>query len=428
VVDVATAFILISAIITIGFAAALGFQRFKIPDIVILLLVGLLIGPVFHVLGADVLTSMRDLNPFFGTLVLVILLVEGGMALDYRVVLKQAAPALGYTLLAFALTMATIAGAAAYLGWQPLPALLLGAILGGNSSTVIMSLVRQLKMSDAGRTVLSLESSLNDALTIIVSLALIQVIVEGGGLDIGFFARDFFGSFTISALFATVAAVVWIIVLHWLRAPKYNYLLTLAAVLVLYVATEGAQSSGAFAALVFGIILGNSHALEPLLKVKTAANFRENLHASQAEITFFVRTFFFVFMGLILDLSGFTAPVVILATAAILVKALARYVSAVGVAAVVPRLRGDRLFLAVMLPNGLAAAAMAAYPAARGLTSPSPELFQGVAFLVILLSNVFASGAVFCLEWSRPKIPPGVEPTVAPPPDSAPRDKSTIAD
>src|SRR3989338_3515486 len=265
-VDVNTAFILIATIIFVGFLSAKGFEKYKIPDVVILMLLGLLIGPVLGVLEPETLNALRTVSQFFGTLVLVILLIEGGMTLDYKKVLKEAAPATLFTFAAFIASVLLVATVAMLFGWSLLHGLLLGAILGGNSSSVVMSLIRRINIKEETRTILSLESSINDSLVIITSIFLIGLIANGGA-SIGQAGQDFFGAFTISALFAVVAGVVWIRALNIIKTPRYNYLLTLAAALVLYVFTEGVRSNGAFAALVFGIVLGNSKLIAEKLKI-----------------------------------------------------------------------------------------------------------------------------------------------------------------
>ena len=178
-VDVNTAFILIATIIFVGFLSAKGFEKYKIPDVVILMLLGLLIGPVLGVLEPETLNALRTVSPFFGTLVLVILLIEGGMTLDYKKVLKEAAPATLFTFAAFIASVLLVATVAMLLGWSLLHGLLLGAILGGNSSSVVMSLIRRINIKEETRTILSLESSINDSLVIITSIFLIGLMADG---------------------------------------------------------------------------------------------------------------------------------------------------------------------------------------------------------------------------------------------------------
>lgn len=405
-VDVNTAFVLIAIVIFIGFLASKAFERFKVPDVAVLMLLGLLIGPVFGIVTGDALAAIKAAGPFFGTFVLIILLVEGGMSLKYKEVLKEAVPSIFFTFAAFLFSLFLMAGVAMAFGWSLLHALLLGAILAGNSSSVVLSLIRRVTIKEETKTVLSLESSINDSLVIITAIFLVQLIATGGVQSPGAVAQSFFGAFTISALFAFVAGVVWIKLLNVLKTKRYNYLLTLAAVLLLYVFTEGSRSNGAFAALVFGIVLGNSALIAEKLKIVENLEVRWNLQLAQEEITFFVRTFFFVFLGLVLDFAALSLATVLLASVVIAAKAVARYGAARVLARLHSEFTADEKMLAMMLPNGLAAAAMASYPAAFGITFGGQDLFLKVAFLVILLSNIAASAAVFYLEREKRKARP----------------------
>ncbi|QQG40022.1 MAG: cation:proton antiporter [Candidatus Aenigmatarchaeota archaeon] len=401
-VDVNTALTLIAAIIFVGFLASKIFERYKIPDILILMLLGLMIGPVFGVFGPTALAGMKALGPFFGTLVLIILLIEGGMSLYYKKVLQEAAPATLFALASFVGSVLLVSGVAVLFGWPLLHGLLLGSILGGTSSSVVMSLVRRINIGEETRTILSLESSINDSLTIISSIFLLQLIATGDALPISEAAQDFFGAFTISSLFALLAGALWLKTLDILKTEKYNYLLTLAAGLLLYVFTEGAGSNGAFAALVFGIVLGNSYLFKGMLGTGERAILKPELQVAQEEITFFVRTFFFVFMGVILEIATLTIATVAMALLVVASKAAARYGSA-GILERFAPVATDRKIITAMLPNGLAAAAMAAYPAAFGITFGGEDVFLQVAFLVIFISNVVASLAIFKIESDKGK-------------------------
>ncbi|MBI4017463.1 MAG: hypothetical protein HY366_00790, partial [Candidatus Aenigmarchaeota archaeon] len=157
----------------------------------------------------------------------------------------------------------------------------------------------------------------------------------------------------------------------------------------------------AFAALVFGIVMGNAHLLTGPLKVKEDVTMRWNLQLAQEEITFFVRTFFFAFLGIILDFSTLSITMLLLASSVIAAKAAARYGAARMLARLNNEFVADEKIVAAMLPNGLAAAAMASYPAAVGITFGGEDLFLQVAFMVIFLSNIFASAAIFWIERQR---------------------------
>ena len=94
-------------------------------------------------------------------------------------------------------------------------------------------------------------------------------------------------------------------------------MLTMAAMLLLYAASEAIHSSGIFAVLVFGMAMTNA---ESIMK-KMPARYREDWDATDfalhetigwfhEEVTFIARVFFFVYLGMLLDVSGFIFPVI----------------------------------------------------------------------------------------------------------------------
>jgi len=85
-VTVPYVFAVAAFIILAGFAGKILFQRTRVPDIPILLGIGVLMGPVLHLVDPAVLLSLA---PYVGTLALLTIMLEGGMNLDVDRVLFQ---------------------------------------------------------------------------------------------------------------------------------------------------------------------------------------------------------------------------------------------------------------------------------------------------------------------------------------------------
>jgi len=88
--DVPTAFALFGAIIVVGFLGAMMFQRLKIPDILLLIFLGMFIGPIMNFLGFK-LFSKETLLPYtsyFASVALLVILFEGGLYLNFDKVLQ----------------------------------------------------------------------------------------------------------------------------------------------------------------------------------------------------------------------------------------------------------------------------------------------------------------------------------------------------
>ena len=134
----------IAAVFLIGVVGELVFARTGVPDVVWLIVVGVFMGPVFGLVERDLL---MDIAPFFGALTLVIVLFDGGVRLRLGELMSAAPRSLLLAVSGFVgavLAMAAVSMLFAKLGllpkasWTWMHGLILGAIVGGASSVVIM--------------------------------------------------------------------------------------------------------------------------------------------------------------------------------------------------------------------------------------------------------------------------------------------------
>ena len=401
--EILSTFLIFGGIIFAGFISSLIFEKLRIPNIILLMLLGLLLGPILGIVGPETIASMKNIAAVFGTLVLLILLLAGGMSLNFYTVLTRAGEATIFTVLVFSLNLVFVTAILSIAGWQLVHALLMGAILAGNSNELVIFLLQRIKASEKIKTIATLETSLNDIPSIILAILLIQIIVSGNAvLNLQQIGQDFFGSFAIGGFFAIAAGFAWIVVLKKIPVKPYGYLLTLGAVMLLYVASESVKGNGAFAALIFGIVLGNAREIAQGFKIPGEFSLSDAIRDTQEEIIFFVSTFFFVYMGLITDLT-LTSAVVALTIAIVASKIIAREIAIRALIKIDPDVEKERKILLAFIPNGLTAAAVAAYPLTFGV--PGAELFLQTAFLVILFSNIIGSLIVFWVEHATPKQP-----------------------
>lgn len=103
----------------------------------------------------------------------------------------------------------------------------------------------------------------------------------------------------------------WLFALKKVATMSFSYMLTLGIVMIGYAASESLGGSGALSALFFGLILGNEKtiitSLGQRLNEKTekiSLCVEDGLKRFEAEIAFLIRTFFFVFLGIIASISS----------------------------------------------------------------------------------------------------------------------------
>ncbi|MGA7828871.1 MAG: cation:proton antiporter [Geobacteraceae bacterium] len=388
--NISLVFLVAGIIIMTGFFGIFFFDKTKIPDVLLLMGIGILLGPVSGLIDPS---GLRHFTEYFGTLALIVILFEGGMDMDIDRLLKEFGIASFLVVVSF--TLSTIA-IASYLHlvqqWELLRSILLGTILGCTSAAIVIPIVGKMDVKDETKTLLSVESALSDVLAVVISITLIEIITLGTiGIRTPF--RTVASSFSTAIIGGAVAGVFWLKVLDYLKDKRYSYMFTLAAVLITYGVLDFLGGSGSIAVLVFGIILGNSHSFSKILNISDDSLVESTIKFFHGEMTFFIRTFFFVYLGLIISFSDLNFQFFLVSGALFLIIIVARYLSVMVTVKTFSEKRGDRFFLFSMMPRGLASAVLAILPVSANVTDS--EKFIDITFAVIILTNILMTFGVF---------------------------------
>lgn len=389
------AFGLLGAITLLGFAGSLLFERTQIPDLMVLILIGILLGPV---LGLLTPAQLAPITPYFATLAMIIILFEGGLGLNLRSIMRGAASGFVFAAATFAASMGAVAAVCLLFGYELRVGLLLGAIAGGTSGAIVLPILTRLSASEESKGVLAIESALTDILCLVTALSLIGMLSRTQPAPETDLMAALGANFSVGVAVGLGGGVAWLKLLPVLEHYPLSYMLTLAALFLLYTATEVLGGSGAMACLSFGLVLGNSRLFQaeaPLLSEIV----RRRLLDFHSEIAFLVRTFFFVYIGLIFDVARATLGALLLAAAAFAAIAAARWACVAVFTWLKPERRGERTLLLSMMARGLAAAVLAPLPLAAGV--PQSAYFNEVVLMLILLSNLALTGGAFLLSLRR---------------------------
>lgn len=375
---------------------ALMFRRTNVPDVLVLVLAGIVLGPVT---GLVTPADFGKVGPIIATIALVVILFESGTALDVDTLQRSLGTTGALTIGSFVLTAAvvTATGVAAF-GLEPLPALMLGVTLGGTASAVVIPMVAALRLAVKPATVLVLESALTDVLCIVGVFALLQWAAEGQ-LD----AARLAGSVAAALVFAVVIGIAggigWLFVLGRVRGFPNTISSTLAYVFIVYGLTEYVGFSGAIAALSLGVTLGNVHRFG-LERIAGRGTRIEALSAEDLnffrEAVFLLKTYFFVYLGISIRFADVDVALVVAAMIVVVFVLRTLLVRAVFRA---PEfgLR-DAAVASMMAPKGLAAAVLATLPLEQGV--PGGETIRDVAYLAVLVSIALTALLVIVLPWS----------------------------
>jgi cell volume regulation protein A len=374
-----------------GFAAAIVFDRYRVPDFFMLLLLGVVLAHIpVEPFGPSLLTSLAPIVPAFVAVTLALIMFEGGMALDPAEMGKGASAILGHTLGAMAITMAvTWVLATAVLGLSAITGLVLAAAFSGPSATIVMSFAPQLRLSPNGTSIIVLEGVLGNVAAAVVVIFVLQVPGQEAVLP-------YLSQTVLAAAVAFLFGLAWRAFLRRLPSRRFVQIATLSFVLVVYAVADGLIArSGVVAAFVLGAVIAYHRRGGHPVEAKETAD----LKAFQSEITFVLRTFFFVYLGLLMTFDQFS--VAALGGAAILVIGFvaARIPTSLLVARS-QRLSGrETRVLLGTVGRGMTDVVLVLFAIQSGVLPPGETTFLlGMLPLVILLAAVTCAGLLIWAE------------------------------
>lgn len=362
---------------------SLQFRKTNIPDVLVLMLAGILLGPV---LGVVTPQDFGKIGSVVATIALVVILFESGTSLNLGVLGKSLATTGVLALVCFFLTtviVTLVSVAALELTW--LPAIMLGVTLGGTSSAVVIPMVEALRLSEKPATVLVLESALTDVLCIVGVFALLQVYTQGG-VEPGRLVGGVLAALIFAAVIGVFGGIGWLLVLGKVRDFPNTISSTLAYVFIVYGVTEQLGFSGAIAALALGITLTNFEQFG-LTRIQSLSNkiivpLNEIDRVFYRESVFLLKTYFFVYLGISIHFGAAH-----LALTAIVMTVLV-FAMRTGLTRFVYRDAGytlrDSAITSMMAPKGLAAAVLAGLPLQYGVAGG--ETIRDTTYMVVLVS------------------------------------------
>lgn len=385
--DTAIPILIIGAIVFVSHWFAGIFERKGIPDVLLLMLIGLLAGPILEIV------EPRDFGitgPMFTSITLVFILFEGGLGLRIKDLQDALGGSTSITIVNFFVTMVVVGLLAFFvLNLDFLVALTLGAILGGTSSAVVIPMVHLIKLHEESKTILILESAISDVLCIVFAIALMDASLSGE-IKVGLIIGKILSSFIIASIVGVAGAFVWAILLNKIRTIKNSIFTTPAFVFVVYGISEMLGYSGAISALLFGITLVNieqfSFAFLKKYIEQKPISLNQTERIFMSEIVFLLKSLFFIYIGISIQfdnmnelLLGLIFTVVIFAIRIPVVRgSINNHIST-----------ADKSIMAIMVPKGLAAAVLASMPLQAGV--PGGETVKNITYSVVLFSIIFTS-------------------------------------
>jgi len=180
--DMARIFGLPAALLVTAVAANRLLRWTRVPDIIVLLLIGVGLGRVLKWVDPAHFDHMIRI---LGMLALILILFEGGLELRLKEAIRCSPGGLLLAIAGYSLTLGLVAAVVRFtlhLSW--LDASLIGAVLGSTSAAVVLPAIQQINAPEPIKVTLTLESSLGEIIAVLTVGTLMgldgsQSLVEG---------------------------------------------------------------------------------------------------------------------------------------------------------------------------------------------------------------------------------------------------------
>ncbi len=389
--------LLISSTLFLSYLSGIMYNRTKIPDIVWLLLFGMVLGPGLKLFDAEFFLNIFDLM-----LLVTVALFAFSTGLNFNIqhLLGNTARAFNTAILSFLTTTFAVGYSLNLIlpdYFNLITGFLLGAMIGGidgvSISSLVNSLSRDSKEMGISGAFLQLESTFADPIKVVGVLTIIKTVtLTGAGPRTA--VRDIIFTLIFSTLIGVATGLVWGEILSRLRDRPLNYMLTIAALFPIYVTSEviSGGGGGPISVFLFGVVLMNYGIVTKSFGMNKRSRIdRRKIREYHDEITFLMKAMFFVYLGLIvkLDIKFFAVG-----TFLTMLIILVRYVTATFIG----RLQGvpseEVVYTRFFFIQGAGSLVLTQFVTnydPLGQFFPSPEIFTNIVIPVVLMSILFTS-------------------------------------
>ena len=389
-IDVESLLMLVSSTIFLCYISGLFYTKTKIPDIIWALGLGILLGPILGYFEKDIFLT---LSPLMSVVALCVILFDAGINVDIVMVVKTMAKSVGLhigTFIGIVLSVGFFLNLLMPRSFTLLQAMLLGSMIGGTSTIAVFSILSGLEklIPDIAstRVILMMESVISDPVCIVASITIIQMIMLPR-VSVQDSLKDIIFTFIFSSAFGFSIGTLWAEVLDKLRGKKFNYIITLAILFPAYIMAEKVigEGGGPMAALTLGLALTNyGYIARRLGSERSARVDKKRIRDFHEEITFLIKSFFFVYIGLIVTLS---VEYMIVGLGIVALSLIVRFAVATGVGRLLNFSRQEMVLSRVIFAHGLPALVMSQLPL---IFDPNrqhfinPEIYPNLCMPVVL--------------------------------------------
>jgi len=289
----------VGLIIIGGLVAEFIFKKTHFPEVLILILIGVVLG---HFGAEDSIDINDPLVIGIITISLIYVIFYGALPIKIKSVVKSMSWAFRSAILHILLITSMVAGISYLLGFTIKEAFALGTLFCVLDGSIINSMLEYIKLSRGAEAFIQLESAITDILVIVViitALNFTEVSLESIASNIANFL-------VLSTGLGVLFAILWSFIVKSLKNTKHIPISTMVVLMVIYALAEYVNANGAITVFVFAIVLSNIKSFAGLfykkdLKLMGDVSRKEKDFFSN--ITFLIRTLLFVYIGMLVELS-----------------------------------------------------------------------------------------------------------------------------
>ena len=355
--------------------------RFGVPTLLLFLFTGMLFGS--DGLGLE-FHSHEDAQ-LIGMLSLSVILFSGGMDTKRRDIEPVATQGLMLSTLGVLITTVITGLLIYYLSeWTQLDiglslplSMLLAATVSSTDSASVFNLLRSqhIGLKHNLRPLLELESGSNDPMAYVLTVALVDMIVQAGEFSGMELATKIVGQLAVGGLLGYLGgrALVWIVNRINLPNPSLYPVLVLCSILIIFTFTDMFQGNGYLAVYVAGLVAGNSR-----------LSYRRETNTFMQGVTWLLQILMFLTLGLLVNPGEMVHVLLVAVAIGLFMMFVARPVAVFLCLQPFHVPAKAKLFLSWVGLRGAVPIIFATYPVIAGIEDA--DFLFNVVFVITLLS------------------------------------------
>lgn len=300
VLDARHILLLFATLLAVGVMCAWLAHKLRLPDLVLYLIAGMLLGP--GVSGLVVLPVDSALGQLILTFGASYILFDGGTGVRLGVLRDIWITVTAISTVGVMITAAIVCVAAhLFLGMPWQTAALLGAVIAATDPAALIPIFKQIRVRERLAQMVVCEAAFNDAISAVLTFSLLGAAAGAGDFRLS----GVLGSFALqTGIGLLVGAVLGFAAAFLMGHERYGFLrnyaplLTLVTVIGAYFSADDFGASGFMAVFVAGVILGNRHTFGFML----APGESRRLHEYADTTALILRMTIFMLLGTQVDL------------------------------------------------------------------------------------------------------------------------------